>query len=85
MILLINKPAVMAALYFKIESYEAGIAATGRRSSSYHCYCEIYDENKNAIKRHALSDVFYGKWRKCSAVINKWQKAVDKAKLQKLN
>lgn len=75
----------MEAFYYKIGSYEAGIASTGSRSSNYHCYCIIYDENKTEIKKHSLSDVFYGKWRKCESVIKKWQKAVDKNKLLRLN
>lgn len=71
------------AVYFKIDSYEAAFT-TGSRKSNYHCYCLVYDENMQIINGHALYDVFYGKWPRCEKVINKWRKAVDKAKLQSL-
>lgn len=71
------------AVYFKIGSYEAAFT-TGSRSANYHCYCLIYDENMQLINSHALYDVYYGKWTRCEKVIAKWQKAVNKAKLQRL-
>lgn len=71
------------AVYFKIDSYEAA-STTGSRRANYHCYCLIFDENKQEIKGHPLYDVFYGKWPKCASVIRKWQTSVEKAKLQRL-
>lgn len=74
---------IAKAVYFKIGSYEAAFT-TGSRSANYHCYCLIYDENMQLINGHALYDVFYGRWPRCERVIKKWQKAIDKAKLQRL-
>jgi hypothetical protein len=71
------------AVYFKIDSYETAFT-TGNRKANYHCYCLIFDENKQEIKGHPLYDVFYGRWPRCASVIKKWQKAVDKARLQRL-
>jgi len=74
---------LLCAVYFRIDSDEAGIMNTGKRSANYHCWCEILDAEKNLIKDHALSDVFYGKWSKCQPVINKWQKKCERAKLKR--
>ena len=70
-------------VYFKMGSYEAAFT-TGSRSANYHCYCLIYDENMQIINGHTLYDVFYGKWARCEKVMSKWEKTVDKAKLQRL-
>lgn len=71
------------AVYFIIDSYEAGIQNTGKRSANYHCWCEILDINKDPIKTHPLNDVFYGKWGKCQKVITKWQKQCERANLNR--
>lgn len=73
----------MTAVYYIISSYGGGLA-TGKTTDNYHCFCEIYDKDGNVIKDHPLSEVFYGKWRRCNTLMKKWQKAVDKLKLQKL-
>jgi hypothetical protein len=73
----------MAAVFYSIGSYETAFT-TGSRKSNYHCYCLIFDEQGQELKGHALRDVFYGKWPRCETVIKRWQKAVDKAKLQRL-
>lgn len=69
------------AVYYKIGSVELGIATTGRRTSNYFCWCEIYDEYEQLIKDHFLSDVFTGKWVKCEPIIKKWRKRCEKNKL----
>lgn len=71
----------MEAVYYKIGSYELGIVTTGKRTSNYSCWCEIYGKNGDIIKDHYLSDVYYGKWPKCQPVINKWKKLCEKVKL----
>lgn len=79
----IGKTNQQKAMYFRIDSHETAFT-TGSRKSNYHCYCLIFDEHQREIKGHALSDVFYGKWPRCEPVIRRWQKAVNKAKLQRL-
>lgn len=73
----------MEAKYYIISSYGGGLA-TGKTTDNYHCFCEIYDTDGKAIKEHPLSEVFYGKWRRCNTLMKRWQKAVDKANLQRL-
>lgn len=68
--------------FYQITGTEMGWYNTGSRSANYHYYCIIYDAEGNEIKDHPLSDTFAGRWVKCSAVINKWRKQCERAKLK---
>lgn len=50
-------------------------------SNNYTSFCEIYDQDKEVIISHPLSDVYWGKWRKTASLLKKWRKDVEKAGL----